>query len=48
MIQTKIAVGILLVLVIFAGCAPGPNSMADVPYDCTILINSDKSDNITK
>ncbi len=33
MSQTKIVVGILLLLVIFAGCAPGPNSMADVPND---------------
>ena len=33
MSQTKIVVGILLLLVIFTGCAPGPNSMADVPND---------------
>ncbi len=31
--RTKVIVGILLVLVILAGCAPGPNSMADVPND---------------
>ena len=29
----KVIVGTLLVLVILAGCAPGPNSMADVPND---------------
>ncbi len=33
MSQTKIVAGTLLLLVIFAGCAPGPNSMADVPND---------------
>ena len=33
MSRTKIVVGILLLFVIFAGCAPGPNSMADVPND---------------
>jgi hypothetical protein len=34
MSRTKIVVGgILLLLVIFAGCAPGPNSLADVPND---------------
>jgi hypothetical protein len=33
MSQTKIIVGILLVLVILAGCAPGPNSLVDVPND---------------
>ena len=31
--RTKAIVGILLVLVILAGCAPGPNSMADTPDD---------------
>ena len=30
---TKIAVGILALLVVLAGCAPGPNSMADVPNE---------------
>ena len=30
---TKVIVGTLLVLVVLAGCAPGPNSMADVPND---------------
>ena len=30
---TMIAVGILLVLVIFSGCAPGPNTLAGVPND---------------
>ena len=30
---TKVVVGILLMLVILMGCAPGPNSMADVPDD---------------
>lgn len=29
--QTKIIVGILLLTLIFASCAPGPNTMADVP-----------------
>jgi len=33
MSRTKVIVGILLVLVILAGCAPGPNSLADVPND---------------
>ena len=33
MSRTKIVVGILLLLVILAGCAPGPNSLADVPDD---------------
>ena len=31
--HTKIVVGILLLLVIFAGCAPGPNSLADLPNE---------------
>ena len=31
MSRTKIVVGILLLLVVLAGCAPGPNTMADVP-----------------
>jgi hypothetical protein len=31
MSRTKVIVGVLLVLVILAGCAPGPNSLADVP-----------------
>ena len=31
--KTKLVIGILLVAVIFAGCAPGPNSLADVPND---------------
>lgn len=29
--RTKSIIGILLVLVILAACAPGPNNMADVP-----------------
>ena len=29
--RTKIVVGILLLILIFAGCAPGPNTMADKP-----------------
>ena len=33
MSKTKIVIGILLVIVILSGCAPGPNSMADVPND---------------
>ncbi len=33
MSRTKIAVGTLLLLVILAGCAPGPNSLVDVPND---------------
>ena len=33
MSRIKIVIGVLLVLVILAGCAPGPNSMADVPND---------------
>ena len=33
MSRTKIVVGILLLLMILAGCAPGPNRMADVPDD---------------
>jgi hypothetical protein len=33
MSRTKIVGGILLLLVIFAGCAPGPNKMAKVPDD---------------
>ena len=33
MSRTKIIVGILLVLVVLAGCAPGPNRLADVPND---------------
>jgi len=33
MSRTEVIVGILLVLVILAGCAPGPNSLADVPND---------------
>ena len=31
--RTKIVVGILLLLVVLAGCAPGPNTMADVPNE---------------
>ncbi|MAG12999.1 MAG: hypothetical protein CMN78_00195 [Spirochaetales bacterium] len=33
MSKVKIVVGVLLVMVIIAGCAPGPNSMADTPND---------------
>jgi hypothetical protein len=33
MSRTKIVVGILLLLVVLAACAPGPNTMADVPDD---------------
>ena len=34
MSRTKIVVGILLLLVVvLAGCAPGPNTMADVPNE---------------
>ena len=33
MSRTKIAVGILLLLMAFAACAPGPNRLADVPDD---------------
>jgi hypothetical protein len=33
MSRVKIVVGILLVAVSLAGCAPGPNSMADVPNE---------------
>lgn len=29
----KIAIGILLVIVLLASCAPGPNNMADQPND---------------
>jgi hypothetical protein len=29
--RTKSIIGILLVLIILAACAPGPNTMADVP-----------------
>lgn len=31
--RTKLVVGMLLLLLIFAGCAPGPNTMADTPDD---------------
>ena len=33
MSRMKIAVGILLLVVVMAGCAPGPNTMADVPNE---------------
>ena len=33
MARIKIVVGILLLLVVLAGCAPGPNVMADVPNE---------------
>ena len=33
MTRPKIVVGILLLLVVLAGCAPGPNTMADVPNE---------------
>jgi hypothetical protein len=33
MSRTKVIVGIFLVMVILAGCAPGPNSLADAPND---------------
>ena len=31
--KTKIVAGILMLTLILAGCAPGPNSMADVPNE---------------
>jgi hypothetical protein len=31
--RAKVVIGVLLVLVVLAGCAPGPNSMADVPRE---------------
>jgi hypothetical protein len=33
MSRTRIVVGILLLAVVVAGCAPGPNAMADVPNE---------------
>ena len=33
MTRTKIAVGVLLLILIFAGCAPGPNILADQPNE---------------
>lgn len=31
--RAKVVFAILIVLVVFAGCAPGPNSMADQPRE---------------
>ena len=31
--RAKVVIGVLLVLVVLAGCVPGPNSMADVPRE---------------
>ena len=33
MSKTKIVIGVILLVVILSGCAPGPNSMADVPNE---------------
>jgi hypothetical protein len=31
--RTKVVIGVLLVLLVLAGCAPGPNSMAGQPAE---------------